>query len=91
MTTITSPANTSRHDKYVVNTPPISGPAATAIAAAAATSPYARGRSDCSKLDATKATMAAMISAAPRPSSTDQPMMSTVRLGEIAVMNEPVP
>ena len=40
----TSPTNTHRHDTYVVTTPPISGPAATAIAPAEATSPYARGR-----------------------------------------------
>ena len=44
-TTSTSPTNTHRHDRYVVNRPPISGPAATAIAPADATSPYARGRS----------------------------------------------
>jgi hypothetical protein len=42
-------------------------------------------------LDATNATMAGMINAAPMPSSTDQPMMSTVRFGEIAVVNEPTP
>ena len=40
----TSPTNTHRQDRYVVNKPPISGPAATAIAPAEATSPYARGR-----------------------------------------------
>ena len=40
----TSPTNTHRQDRYVVNRPPISGPAATAIAPAEATSPYARGR-----------------------------------------------
>ena len=38
-TTITSPANTSRHDRYVVKKPPMSGPAATAMALAEATSP----------------------------------------------------
>ena len=35
----TSPANTHRHDAYVVNNPPMSGPAATAIAPADATKP----------------------------------------------------
>ena len=35
----TSPTNTQRHEAYVVNSPPISGPAATAIAPAEATSP----------------------------------------------------
>ena len=38
-TITTSPANTQRHEKYVVQKPPISGPTATAIAPAAATSP----------------------------------------------------
>ena len=38
-TTITSPANTSRHDRYVVKNPPMRGPAATAMAPAEATSP----------------------------------------------------
>ena len=35
----TSPANTHRHDAYVVNSPPINGPAATAMAPAEATRP----------------------------------------------------
>ena len=39
MTSTTSPANTQRHEAYVVSRPPMSGPAATAIAPAAATSP----------------------------------------------------
>ena len=39
MTTTTSPKNTSRHEAYVVAAPPMSGPAATAIAPAAATRP----------------------------------------------------
>ena len=38
-TTTTSPAKTQRHEKYVVQNPPISGPTATAIAPAAATRP----------------------------------------------------
>jgi len=42
-------------------------------------------------LDATSATMAGMISAAPMPSSSDQPISSTVRLGASAVVNEPTP
>ena len=33
--TITSPMNTHRQEKYVVQIPPISGPAATAMAIAA--------------------------------------------------------
>ena len=55
----------------------MSGPAATAIAPAEATSPYAFGRSSRPKFDATSPTIAGMMSAAPIPSSTDQPMMST--------------
>ena len=35
----TSPAKTHRHEKYVVTSPPMSGPAATAIAPAEATMP----------------------------------------------------
>ena len=69
----------------------MSGPAATAIAPAAATSPYARGRSGCAKFDATSATIAGMMSAAPMPSSTDHPKIKTVRFGAIAVVNEPHP
>ena len=37
--TMTSPAKTQRHDEYVVASPPISGPTATAMAAAAAIRP----------------------------------------------------
>ena len=39
ITTRTSPAKTQRHDRYVVKSPPMSGPAATAMAPADATSP----------------------------------------------------
>ena len=60
--------------------PPISGPSAAAIAAEAATSPYARGRSGFAKFDATNATIAGMISTAPKPSRNDQPNISTARL-----------
>ena len=48
-TTTTSPAKTQRQEKYVVAKPPISGPTATAIAPAAATSPYAAGRRSAGK------------------------------------------
>ncbi len=73
----------------MVNAPPITGPRAAAIAPAAATSPYARGRSGLAKFDATSATIAGMISTAPRPSRTDQPMISTVRFGARAVVSDP--
>ena len=71
--------------------PPITGPTATAMAPAAATSPYALGRPAGGKLPATSPTMAGMISTAPMPSRNDQPMMSTVRFGESAVVIEPQP
>ena len=69
----------------------MSGPAATAMAPAEATNPYARGRSARPKFDATRATIAGMISAAPTPSSTDHPIISTARFGAIAVVNDPQP
>ena len=45
MTTTVSPANTYRHDNSVVTHPPISGPAAIAIAAIPPSSAYASARS----------------------------------------------
>jgi hypothetical protein len=91
MTMTTSPANTQRQEKYVVQTPPISGPTAIAMAPAAITRPYARGRPSGGKLPATSATIAGRISAAPIPSRTDQPRMSTARFGARAVVSEPTP
>lgn len=84
-TRTTSPANTQRHEKYVVATPPISGPSAMATAPAAATRRFS------AKFAATSATIAGRISAAPTPSRKDQPSSSTGRLGAIAVTNEPHP
>ena len=83
--------NTHRHEKYSVARPPESGPTATAMAPAAATRPYARGRSATAKFAATSATIAGMIRAAPTPSRNDQPRISTGRFGAIAVTNEPTP
>jgi hypothetical protein len=91
ITTSTSPANTHRHEAYVVASPPISGPTATATAPAAATNPYARGRSSVWKFEATSATIAGMISAAPTPSRNDQPKISTPSVFAIEVVNEPHP
>src|SRR5262252_2110145 len=90
-TSTTSPAKTQRQEKYVVAKPPISGPTATATAPAAATSPYAAGRRSGPKFEATRATIAGRISAAPTPSRNDQPNRSTGRLGEIDVVNDPQP
>ena len=75
----------------MVSRPPISGPAATAMAPADATSPYARGRWSRAKFEATRATIAGMISAAPTPSRTDHPTMSTARLPARAVVSDPHP
>lgn len=72
-TITTSPAKTQRQEKYVVQKPPISGPSATAMAAAAATNPYAAGRRSAAKFPATSGTIAGRISAAPTPSRNDQP------------------
>ena len=73
----------------MVNAPPITGPSAQAIAPAAATRPYARGRSGRPKFVATSATIAGMISTAPIPSRNDQPMISTVRFGASEVVSDP--
>src|SRR3954454_23813443 len=89
--TTTSPANTQRQEKYVVQKPPISGPAATAIADAAATMPYAAPRRSTGKLVATSATIAGRISAAPTPSRNDQPKRSTGRLGASDGVRAPQP
>src|SRR4030095_12092484 len=78
--TQTSPANHPRPDRYVVASPPISGPTAIAIAPAAPMRPYARGRPPCGKFPATSATIAGMIKAAPIPSRTDHPQMRTPRV-----------
>ena len=73
----------------MVSAPPITGPSAAAIAAAAATSPYARGRSGLAKFVATSATIAGVISTAPKPSSKDQPNISVGRLWASDVVNDP--
>ncbi len=75
----------------MVQKPPINGPTATAIAPAAATSPYAAGLRSRAKFPATSATIAGKISAAPTPSRNDQPKSRTGRLGAIDVVNEPQP
>jgi hypothetical protein len=41
------------------------------------------------KFEATSATIAGMISTAPKPSKPDQPIISTVRLGDNAVVSDP--
>ena len=88
---ITSPAKTHRHEAYVVSRPPISGPTATAIAAGGRDQAVGLGRSARPKFEATSATIAGMIRAAPIPSSSDQPMSSTVRFGASEVVSDPAP
>ena len=73
----------------VVSAPPISGPTATAQAPAAAISPYAPARPSRGTFEATRATMAGRIKAAPIPSSSDQPKRSTGRFGAMAVIPNP--
>jgi hypothetical protein len=90
-TMTTSPRKTYRQVAKVVTAPPISGPAATAMAPAAATMPYAPARRSRGKLAATRETIAGMIRAAPIPSSRDQPRSRTARLGASAVVSEPAP
>ena len=53
--------------------------------------PVRLGRPPGGKLPAMRPTMAGMISTAPMPSRNDQPMISTVRFGESAVVIEPQP
>ena len=60
-----------------------------ATAAAAAIVPYAAARARPVKLPAIRAVMVGMISAAPIPSSSDQPMVSTITFGATAVSPEP--
>jgi hypothetical protein len=61
------------------------------MAPAEATSPYARGRPALAKLDATSATIAGRMRAAPTPSRNDHPSINTPRLGARAVVNDPQP
>src|SRR5436190_8204965 len=91
ITSTTSPAKTQRHEKYVVQNPPISGPTATATAPAAATRPYAAGRRATGKFPATSATIEGRIRTAPRPSRNDQPNKRTGRLGARDVVSDPHP
>ena len=85
----TSPANTQRHEKYVVQKPPTSGPDGDRHRSAGCDETIGAGRRSVGKFTATSATMAGMISAAPMPSRSDQPNIKTGRLGAIAVMPEP--
>ena len=71
----TSPANATRHERYVVTKPPTSGPTAAAIAADAPTSAYARRCIAPWKLPWISDCIAGSSSDAPRPPITAQKMM----------------
>jgi hypothetical protein len=78
MTTTSSP-NATRHDRYVVMTPPSSGPTAAAIAAAAPTSAYTCFWAVPSKLPWISDCIAGRSSEAPSPPTTAQKTMIAVR------------
>ncbi len=90
ITITTSPTNTHRHETYVVKNPPITGPDRDSHRARRRDQPVGGGR-PIPEVDATSATIAGMISAAPMPSNPDQPMISTARLGDGAVAIDPLP
>ena len=72
--------------------PQMIGPAAAPTADIAITNPKALVRSDSSgKFDITSVSAAGAISAAPRPSRTDQPSIITQRFQLSAVTSAPIP
>ena len=90
-TITTSPMNTTRHVSSVVAQPPRIGPMAMPAPATPPSTAYATLRSAPVKLPAMSATIAGMTSAAPSPSSTDHPIVSTSTDGAAAVSAEPHP
>ena len=79
-----------RHDRYVVMNPPISGPTAAAIAAAAPTRAYTLRRSAPSKLPWINDCIAGSSSDAPSPPSTAQNTMIAVTLWASAIDSAPM-
>ena len=78
MTITTSPANTQRHEKYVVKKPADERAGGHGDRAGRRDQPVgARAARSRAKFDATSATIAGRISAAPSPSRNDQPSIST--------------
>ncbi len=73
----TSPTNTIRHDSSVVAQPPTIGPTAIPAPATPPMTAYAALRWAPSKFPAIRAASAGNTSAAPTPSSTDQPSART--------------
>ena len=89
-TSSTSPAKMIRQEYSVVAQPPRIGPTAIPAPATPPITAYATLREAPSKLPAIKATIAGRTSAAPSPSSTDQPRARTTTVGATAVTAEPM-
>ncbi len=83
--------NTIRQVSSVVAQPPRIGPIAMPAPATPPITAYATLRLGPSKLPAISAASAGRTRAAPRPSRTDQPSVSTNTVGATAVMSEPQP
>ncbi len=91
-TMTTSPKKTTRHVRYVVQEPADEWPDRHGDGAGRGHEPVGReGARSAPKFVATSATTAGMISAAPRPSRTDQPTIRTGNDPASPVMNEPQP
>ena len=88
MTTTSSP-NATRYDRNVVMKPPISGPTAAAIAAAAPTSAYVAFWAAPSKLPWMSDCIAGSRSDAPRPPITAQKMKIGTTLWDRAIARAP--
>ena len=88
-TSSTSPTKMIRQEYSVVAHPPRIGPTAIPAPATPPITAYATLRDGPSKLPAISATMAGSTSAAPSPSSTDHPRVSTATEGATAVTAEP--
>ena len=86
----TSRANPTRHDRYVVMKPPISGPTAAAIAADAPTSAYALRCAAPSKLPWISDCIDGSSSDAPSPPITAQKMMIAVRPWASIIARAPI-
>ena len=87
----TSRPKPTRHDRYVVMKPPISGPTAAAIAAAAPTSAYTLRWAAPSKLPWISDCMPGSSSEAPSPPTTAQKMMTAVMLWASVMARAPTP
>ncbi len=87
--TTTSPANATRHERYVVMKPPSRGPTAAAIAAAAPTSAYAFRCIAPSKFPWMSDCIAGRRREAPRPPMIAQKITIGSKLCESVIDNAP--